>query len=112
MLHVPVAAWLEELSDIFEEINEIAEGMLQCNIFAVSKIKTPAWDEIRFLELDFIHSLNIKRRSNECQAKIQQLMLEQSRLEAARAVRMAMGACWSSPSLRLQLACCVVSMLN
>ena len=29
MLHVPVAAWLEELSDIFEEINEIAEGMLQ-----------------------------------------------------------------------------------
>ena len=113
---------LEELEAIFDEIAQISHGLMLSNIFMNRQIKqlTPA--DVQFLELNYIHILNVNRFAREHKAKTSKLAInpillvreeeeraeEAARVEAARAIRVALAD--RSPAARRQLSYWVLSL--
>ena len=120
---------LEELESIFDEIAQISHGLMLSNIFINRQIKqlTPA--DARLLDLIYMDSLNVNRFAREHKAKTSKLAIspillareeeeraeeaarvyqERARVEAARAVRVALAD--RSPAARRQLSYWVLSL--
>lgn len=113
---------LEELEAIFDEIAQISHGLMLSNGFMNRQIKqlTPA--DVQFLELNYIHILNVNRFAREHKAKTSKLAIspillareeeeraeEAARVEAARAIRVALAD--RSPAARRQLSYWVLSL--
>ena len=113
---------LEELEAIFDEIAQISHGLMLSNGFMNRQIKqlTPA--DVQFLELNYIHILNVNRFAREHKAKTSKLAIspillareeeeraeEAARVEAARAIRVALAD--RSPTARRQLSYWVLSL--
>ena len=113
---------LEELESIFDEIAQISHGLMLSNIFINRQIKqlTPA--DARLLDLIYMDSLNVNRFAREHRAKTSKLAIspillaredeeraeEAARVEAARAVRVALAD--RSPAARRQLSYWVLSL--
>ena len=113
---------LEELEAIFDEIAQISHGLMLSNGFMNRQIKqlTPA--DVQFLELNYIHILNVNRFAREHKAKTSTLAIspillareeeeraeEAARVEAARAIRVALAD--RSPTARRQLSYWVLSL--